>query len=69
MTPGLIAGFAALTAFNQFLVTPAGQTFATHQEQLVATLMGHFKVHLAPVPSPIADALERGIVTGPPPAA
>ncbi len=40
----------AFAAFNNFLVTPAGQKLALDQEAIFTSIMNHFDVHLAPGP-------------------
>lgn len=50
----LTATMNALAAFNQFLVTPAGQKLATGAETLITDILGLFKVHLTPNEPPPA---------------
>jgi hypothetical protein len=43
----LTAAMQAFAAFNNFLVTPAGQKMAMDQEQLFVQILNTFGVHLA----------------------
>ena len=43
----LTAAFNALAALNQFLVTPAGQKFATDFETVMAGLLNDLHIHIA----------------------
>lgn len=47
--PVLIAAFAAFAKFNEFLLTPPGQAMATDAHNVVAKILGHFAIHLAPI--------------------
>ena len=47
--------FAALSTFNQVLLTPPGQVLMTNSEKVVADLLAVFGVHLATAaPAPAA---------------
>ena len=52
----LTAAMNAFAAFNNFLVTPAGQKLATDQKALFAKILDHFGVHLAPNAAQVAAA-------------
>lgn len=56
----LTAALAAFTAFNQFLITPAGQKLASDSEAIVTNLLSHFGVHLAPLDVPDAQLTPAG---------
>ena len=44
----LTAAMNAFTAFNQFLLTPAGQKLAIDSETVFTNLLDKFNVHLTP---------------------
>lgn len=47
------SALVALTSFNNFLVTPAGQKFALDAEAIVTDILKVLHVHLTPVPAPV----------------
>jgi hypothetical protein len=49
----LTVALQALTAFNNFLVTPAGQVFANVNNQIVGDILGKLGVHITPLPAAV----------------
>ncbi len=47
----LTAALNAFAAFNNFLVTPAGQKLAVDQEAIIAKLLNSLGVHITPNPT------------------
>ena len=43
----LTAGLVALSAFNQFLLTPPGQKFATDFENVMGGILNVLHIHIA----------------------
>jgi hypothetical protein len=60
----LTAAMQAFTAFNTFLVTPAGQVLAANSETIIANLLDKFNVHLESGPASAAKTTVAVVPTG-----